>query len=94
MSKKKKEFDRWIFGEGLDGKRQYVFHSQYPRFVAEIFDAADGGNFIGDFDFIDSSPLDATILAALARDAGDALFEYDKILAEDLRQAESEEDDD
>jgi len=94
MGKNKKEFDRWVFGEGLNGKRRYILRMQYPRFVAKIFVADDGENFIGDFDFIDPLAIDATILAALARDAGDALVEYDRKLAEDIEKAEIEKDDD
>lgn len=76
--------DEWLIGENLDGDRQYIVHTQYPRFVGEIIDNDAGGNDVTSFDWLDEPPLDATIMARLMREAGEAIAEYDRRLAEDV----------
>lgn len=84
----------WLIGESVDGMRQFVIHCWPPRFMAEILDNDEGGNDITDFDFIDEPPKinDADkyvmYLAKLARQAGDAVVEYDRRLAEDMEKKE------
>ena len=78
--------DRWLVAENIDGSRQYIIHTDRPRFIAEIFDNDNGGNDIGEFEFIDD-PFEfyssltkddmAAACAKLARQAGDALNQYD-----------------
>jgi len=80
--------DEWIVGESVDGQRQYIIHCLPPRFVAEIFDNDEGGNDIGEFEFIDEPPKNAAALAKLARRAGDALAEHDQRLENDLENYE------
>jgi hypothetical protein len=75
--------DEWLLAENLDGSRQYVVHTQYPRFVGEIIDTDVGGSNVLDFEWLDEPPLDATIMARLMREAGEAIAEYDRRLDED-----------
>jgi hypothetical protein len=74
---------RWLVGENVNGKRQFIIHTQEPRFVGEIFDNDAGGSDITDIQFIDQPVIDeqtAGKMAKLMREAGDALIKYDKNL--------------
>jgi hypothetical protein len=95
------DFPRWLFGENIDGKRQFIIHTQEPRFIGEIVDTDDGFNEITKVQFIDEPefPLPAKKggklakgLARLMREAGEALIKYDKNLDDFTeRQKEAEE---
>ena len=75
---------RWLFGENMNGKRQFIFHTHEPRFIGEIFDNDSGGNDIENVQFIDDQPeiFDGIEkeLAKLMREAGEALAKYDEKL--------------
>ena len=73
---------KWLIAEDVDCTRWFMIHTEYPRFIAEIFDDEEtGGNIIGfpkgEVDFIDNPPTIAPELASLMREAGDALVKYD-----------------
>ncbi len=86
------KFDKWLIAENVDGNRQYIIHTHRPRFIAEVLDNEVCGNNITEFEWIDD-PWEfykdkatddiASILARLAREAGDALNEYDRNLGVD-----------
>jgi hypothetical protein len=82
--------DRWLIAENIDGSRQYIIHTHKPRFIAEILDNEEGGNDIGEFEFIDEPAFDAAALAKLGREAGDALVQYELNL--DLQEFDNDED--
>ena len=77
------KFDKWLIAENLDGSRQYIVHTQTPRFIGEILDNELGGNDVSDFEWLDEPPLNAQILARLMREAGEAIAEYDANLGVD-----------
>lgn len=77
------KFDRWLIAENIDGSRQYIIHTQKPRFIGEIMDNEIGGNDVTDFIWLDEPPKDVQFLALLMREAGDAIAEYDKNLGVD-----------
>ena len=73
---------RWLFAEDTSGGRQFVVHTQWPRFVAEVLDAP-----LGEAQEIEVVQLmdevgnpDPQTIASLMREAGDALTEYDRRL--------------
>lgn len=74
--------DIWLVAEGTDSGRWFVIHTQQPRFVMEIGDADDGGYQSGDVMLIDEC-LDASMLASLAREAGEVFAEYDRQLPDE-----------
>src|SRR3989339_1306779 len=87
------DLPRFIFGENIDGKRQFVIHTQEPRFIGEIFGNDEGGSDIDNVMFIDQPDIHkntAKDLAKLMSETGDALFEYDR----NLDQFEEKEFDD
>jgi len=75
--------DEWLIAENVDGSRQFILHSQYPRFVGEIVDNDRGGSDVTEFEWMDEPPLDATIMARLMREAGEAIAEYDRRLIDE-----------
>ena len=44
--------DKWLIAESVDGVKQYIIHTEYPRFIAEILDGKDG-QVIGNPEWID-----------------------------------------
>ena len=73
---------KWLIAEDVSCLRQFIIHTESPRFVGEIFDDDEGiGNIIGfpkgEIIWIDDPPMDASALAKIMRQAGDALMEYD-----------------
>ena len=86
------KFDRWLIAENIDGSRQYIIHTQKPRFVGEILDNELNGNDVTEFDWFDdpfefysgkSADDMAAAIAKLMRQAGDAIAEYDRNLGVD-----------
>lgn len=77
--------DKWLIGESVDGVRQYIVHTQPPRFIGLIEDD-DGTSVINQLEWIDEPVLggdpssDAAAVAQLMREAGEALAEYDGCL--------------
>ncbi len=71
--------DEWLVAEGTNSDRWYVVHTQFPRFVIEMCDNDYGGYESGEFDCFDECP-DASLLAKLARQAGEIFRDYDKKL--------------
>jgi hypothetical protein len=74
------KFDKWLIAENRDGSRRYIIHTQRPRFIGEIVDNDLGGSDVTEFEIIDEMPLDAAAVAALMREAGEAIAEYDRTL--------------
>ena len=74
------KFDKWLVAENIDGSRQYIIHTQTPRFIGEILDNEEGGNEVTEFIWLDEPPADASFLAQLMREAGDAINQYDSNL--------------
>jgi hypothetical protein len=35
--------EEWLIAESLDGRRTYLVHGRWPRFVAQIFDEGESG---------------------------------------------------
>ena len=73
----------WLIAEDVNCQRQFIVHTEAPRFIGEIFDDDEGiGNIIGfpkgEMVWIDDPPLDAAYLARLMREADDALNDYDE----------------
>jgi len=68
--------DEWLVAEGAESGRWYVVHTQYPRFVIEICDLDDGGYESGQSEVFDEC-LDASLLARLAREAGEVFARFD-----------------
>ena len=83
---KKTNIPKWLIAEDVECSRWFIVHTQFPRFVAEIFDDEEtGGNIIGfpkgEVVMIDQYPVDesaASSLAKLMREAGEALTRYDQ----------------
>jgi hypothetical protein len=71
------QIDKWLIGEGTDTGRWYVVHTQFPRFVIEMCDRDGGGYESGPVEMLDEC-LDVSLLARLAREAGELFAEYDK----------------
>jgi len=74
--------DEWLVAEGTESGRWYVVHTQYPRFLMEISDRDDCGYESSHTEIYDEC-LDASLLARLARQAGEVFARYDQDLAED-----------
>lgn len=70
--------DEWLVAEGTQSGRWYVVHTIEPRFIIEICDE-DNGYSSGEIMMIDEC-LDASLLARLAREAGETFAQYDKEL--------------
>lgn len=73
--------DEWLVAEGTQSGRWYVIHTIKPRFILEICDE-DEGYSSGETLIIDEC-LDASLLARLAREAGDIFARYDKELEDE-----------
>jgi len=94
-----KMLPKWIIGENVDCNRDFIMHTEYPRFIAEIFDSDDGTyNIIGapkgEVIFIDEPEPDVTAIAKLMREAGDALAMYDEVNETKAEIAKIEEEQD
>jgi len=75
--------DEWLVAEGTDSGRWYVIHTISPRFIMEICDEdEDAGYSSGETLMIDNC-LDASLLARLARKAGEVFARYDKELEDE-----------
>jgi hypothetical protein len=84
-----KQPDEWMIGESIDGKRQWIVHTQKPRFLAEIIDddkdvfnppfeyQMRNGQWLCNFTWYDYPAEDITILCL---EAEDAIETYDRIL--------------
>lgn len=79
--------DIWLVAEGTDSGRWYVVHTQRPRFIVEMCDIDGDGYESGETVMIDGC-LDASLLAALARQAGEVFARYDR----DLPSAENDKE--
>ncbi|NIP26662.1 MAG: hypothetical protein GWN94_19825 [Phycisphaerae bacterium] len=77
------KFDKWLIAENVDGSRQYIIHTQEPRFIGEILDNEEGGKDVNEFIWLDEPPLDVSFMARLMREAGEAINEYDRNLGID-----------
>jgi len=77
------KLDRWLIAENIESSRQYIIHTQQPRFIGEILDNEDGGNDVTELIWIDEPPPNAGFLARLMREAGDAINDYDSNLEAD-----------
>ena len=80
---KKTELPKWLIAEDVSCARWFIVHTEFPRFIGEIFDDEEGGNVIGlpkgEVILIDQYPADesaAVELARLMREAGEALNLY------------------
>jgi hypothetical protein len=74
--------DKWLIAESVDGKREYIIHTAWPVFIAQMADAGDGAvETVGVEWLHEASPDEA---ANLMRQAGDAWQEYCRRLDEDL----------
>jgi hypothetical protein len=97
---KKSKLPKWLIAEDVQCTRWFIVHTEFPRFVGEIFDNEEvGGNIIGfpkgEVVMIDSYPIDrrtAPAIAKLMREAGDALLKYDAINDQKAKEAEEDED--
>ena len=69
--------DKWLIAEGSDSDRWYVVHTQFPRFIMEMQDSDECGYESGHCEIFDEC-LDASLLAKLAREAGEVFAEYDR----------------
>lgn len=69
--------DEWLVAKGTESGRWYVVHTQYPKFLMEICDCDDGGYESGHTDLYDEC-LDVSLLARLAREAGEVFARYDQ----------------
>lgn len=99
---KKSTLPKWLIAEDVKCTRWFIVHTEFPRFIGEIFDDEEtGGNIIGlpkgKIEFIDNVPIGEEThikLARLMREAGEALSDYDEIndmKAEQARHEEGEE---
>ena len=83
------KLDKWIFGDGLDGTRQYLIHTHTPTFVGELFAEDDpegvlaglscelrSGESLANIVFYDEPPT-GDDLEALLKEASDAVDAYD-----------------
>lgn len=70
-------FDKWIVGENVSMNREYVVHTEYPRFIAEIIHHSEK-NFsdLREVTFIDELRPIAPDIAKLMREAGEAIADY------------------
>lgn len=86
--------DKWLIAESVDGVKQYIIHTEYPRFIAEILDGKDG-QVIGNPEWIDrvSPETDVMTIARLMRQAGEALETYDDILEREEDEEEKDKGD-
>jgi len=95
---------KWLIAEDVECSRWFIVHTEFPRFIGEIFDDEEtGGNIIGfpkgKIVMIDNVPIDESAgpkIARLMREAGDALQKYDAIneaKAEESRRLEAEDND-
>jgi len=71
--------DEWLVAEGASSGRWYVIHTIGPRFIIEICDEDDGSYSSGETMMIDEF-YDASLLAKLAREAGEVFARYDREL--------------
>lgn len=76
---------KWLIAEDVACEKWFIVHTEFTRFIGEIFDNADGTQTIGfpkgKIVMIDNYPVDENAdkkLAKLMRQAGDALIEYDR----------------
>lgn len=88
---------KWLIAEDVNCTRWFIVHTQFPRFIAEIFDDEEtGGSIIGfpkgEVKLIDKPVPDAQKLARLMRQAGEALNDYDEISEIKAEQAKKEEE--
>ena len=74
--------DEWLVAEGTDSGRWYIIHAVEPRFIMEMLDEDDGGYSSGEAFIIDEC-LDASLMAKLAREAGEAFEKYDRELEDE-----------
>ena len=94
---KRSKLSKWLIAEDVNCTRWFIVHTQFPRFIGEIFDDEEtGGNIIGSpkgkIELIDEPLFITATLANLMREAGDALLKYDKINEIKAEQARSEEE--
>lgn len=100
---KKSTLPKWLIAEDVECTREFMVHTEFPRFIGEIFDDEEtGGSIIGfpkgDIEFIDNVNIDdksPAKLAKLMREAGDALAMYDDIneqKADEARRLELEDE--
>ncbi|TKJ35804.1 MAG: hypothetical protein CEE38_14465 [Planctomycetes bacterium B3_Pla] len=68
--------DEWLVAEGSESGREYIVHTQHPRFVMEMCRYPDGTYESGQFEYFDEC-LDVVLLARLARQAGLVFARYD-----------------
>ena len=102
MKAKKSTLPKWLIAEEVNCTRWFMVHTEFPRFIGEIFDDEEtGGNIIGlpkgEIEFIDNIPIGEKThikLARLMREAGEALIEYDEINDMKAEQAKREEEED
>lgn len=76
---------KFLIAEDVACEKWFIVHTEFPRFIGEIFDNDDGTQTIGfpkgEIVMIDNYPADENAgskLAKLMRQAGDALVEYDR----------------
>lgn len=80
--------DRWLLCESLNGKREYIYHTQWPRFIGLVEDCEDCTVTIKQIHWIDD-PHHCEA-ARLMREAGDAWLEYYNQLEEDLNESDNQ----
>jgi hypothetical protein len=73
-----KVLEKFILGEGLgDTPRQYIIHTESPRFIGELFEDDAGSSYhLGETMWLDPV-TDAQIVARIMREMGEFLQAYD-----------------
>ena len=97
---KKSTLPKWLIAEDVNCTRWFIVHTEFPRFIGEIFDDDEtGGNIIGlpkgKIEMIDQYPISESAgpkLAKLMREAGEALIKYDETNDRKAEQAKREEE--
>lgn len=74
---------RWLISESIDGSREYIVHTQWPRFIGLVEDD-DGGVVINKIQWLDEPHHGEA--ARLMREAGEAWAEYYRKLDADLKE--------
>lgn len=69
-------FDKWIIGDGTETGREYLIHTEYPRFIGIIDLFSTDHNNLKDITFLDELRPDASKIATLMREAGEAIAQY------------------
>lgn len=99
---KQTNIPKWLIAEDVRCERWFIMHTEWPRFVGEIFEDEETGVETigfpeGEIEFVDQvnfGQKTAQKMARLMREAGEALELYDAINEEKAEHDRLEAEDD